>query len=251
MQKANVVVIASEGLTTNLLVERLSTHMNVCKIFIESSESKKTILKRRMKRLGFSKTAGQVLFLILALPFVKNRKNRIAAIIKQHKLSGAKLDDQFAQRIKTVNDPALVSQIEKENPTLIFINGTRILNKILLDKINCPIVNIHVGITPKYRGVHGGYWAVHNKDLAHFGVTLHLVDQGIDTGHVIAQKIITPEKEDNFKTYPLLQYCTGLDLISTNYEKLLGSEIKTIQPLTTESKLHYHPTLWEFWFGKR
>jgi folate-dependent phosphoribosylglycinamide formyltransferase PurN len=98
--------------------------------------------------------------------------------------------------------------------------------------------------------VHGGFWAVHHKDLNHFGVTLHLVDAGIDTGAVIAQRVITPTAEDNFKTYPILQYCHGLDLISENLESLLGGEIKTISPLTNESKLHYHPTLWEYVLGK-
>ncbi|NOQ74471.1 MAG: formyl transferase [Crocinitomix sp.] len=249
MQKANIVVIASEGLTTNLLAERLSAHMNVTKVFIETAESKTMILKRRRKRLGFLKTAGQVLFMTLALPFVKSRKNRISQIIQQYSLSGKTIDSELIQRINTVHDAELVQAIEKENPTLIFINGTRILKKTLLDKINCPIVNIHVGITPKYRGVHGGYWAVHNKDLAHFGVTLHLVDAGIDTGQVIAQKVISPEKEDNFKTYPVLQYCNGLDLISENFEGLLSGELKTVRPITDESQLHYHPTLWEFWTG--
>ena len=41
---------------------------------------------------------------------------------------------------------------------------------------------MHAGITPQYRGVHGGYWAVVNNDPEHCGVTIHFVDKGIDTG---------------------------------------------------------------------
>jgi methionyl-tRNA formyltransferase len=40
--------------------------------------------------------------------------------------------------------------------------------------INSKFVNIHVGITPKYRGVHGTYWALVNNDVENSGVTVHL-----------------------------------------------------------------------------
>lgn len=250
MSKANVVVIASEGLTTNLLVEHLSSRMNVTQVFIETPESKKAILKRRIKRIGFSKTIGQVLFMLFALPFVSKREKRVSQIIKDHNLNGNKIDSNITQRINSVHDKDFAQQLELAQPTLIFINGTRILKRALLEKIKCPIINIHVGITPKYRGVHGGYWAVHNNDLAHFGVTLHLVDAGIDTGRIIAQKVITPTKEDNFKTYPILQYCNGLDLIVAQQENLLNDQIVTTTPITQESKLHYHPTLWQFWLKR-
>ncbi len=248
MSKANVVVIASEGLTTNLLVEHLSHRVNVTQVFIETPESKKAILKRRIKRIGLSKTIGQVLFMLFALPFVPKKEKRISQIMKDHNLKGNEIDPNLIQQIDSVHDNAFAQQLETAQPTLIFINGTRILKKALLEKIKCPIINIHVGITPKYRGVHGGYWAVHNNDLAHFGVTLHLVDAGIDTGQIIAQKVIIPAKDDNFKTYPILQYCNGLDLISSQHENLLSDKIKTTAAITQESKLHFHPTLWQFWF---
>jgi folate-dependent phosphoribosylglycinamide formyltransferase PurN len=250
MQKAKAFVIASEGLTTNLLVERLSTHLEVTTVFIEPHESYKTILRRRIKRLGFIKTVHQVLFLVFVLPFIGKRKKRIAAILAHHKLSGKPLNSSIKQMVPSVHEASIAKWIISENPAVVFINGTRILKKSLLDQIDCPIVNIHGGITTIYRGVHGGYWAVHYNDLKHFGVTLHLVDAGIDTGAVIAQRVITPTAEDNFKTYPILQYCHGLDLISENLESLLGGEINTIPPVTKESKLHYHPTLWEFISGK-
>jgi folate-dependent phosphoribosylglycinamide formyltransferase PurN len=60
--------------------------------------------------------------------------------------------------------------------------------------INSKFVNIHVGITPKYRGVHGTYWALVNNDVENSGVTVHFVDEGIDTGNIINQAIVVPSK---------------------------------------------------------
>ena len=251
MQKAKIIVIASAGITTNLLVERLSARVNVSRVFLETAESKKTILKRRLKRLGIFKTIGQIMFMVLALPFIGDRKKRITAILEAHKLNGKPIDEKLITHINSVHDAGLTQLIIQEKPQLIFINGTRILKKTLLDQLTCPIVNIHVGITPKYRGVHGGYWAIRNNDLAHFGVTLHLVDSGIDTGQIIAQQVIQPKKEDNFKTYPVLQYCVGLDLINENLDHLLMDEVKTVDAMTSESHLYYHPSFWGYLFGKK
>ena len=121
MQKAKAIIIASEGLTTNLLVEKVSAHMTVSCIFIETSESKKTILKRRLKRIGFFKTFGQVLFLVFALPFVSNGKKRISQILKQHKLKGKAFDSNLIRPINSVHDSELIKEIEKEKPNIIFI----------------------------------------------------------------------------------------------------------------------------------
>jgi folate-dependent phosphoribosylglycinamide formyltransferase PurN len=63
------------------------------------------------------------------------------------------------------------------NPDLVIVNGTRIISKKVLSSINSKFVNIHVGITPKYRGVHGTYWALVNNDVENSGVTVHFVDE--------------------------------------------------------------------------
>ena len=56
------------------------------------------------------------------------------------------------------------------------------LRRPLLEACGCPVVNYHSGINPAYRGINGGYFALANGEPEHFGVTLHLVDLGVDTG---------------------------------------------------------------------
>jgi methionyl-tRNA formyltransferase len=107
-------------------------------------------------------------------------------------------------------------------------------------------INTHVGITPKYRGVHGGYWALANNDMQHFGVTVHKIDAGIDTGEVLYQKVILPTSSDNFSTYPLLQTAEGIKLILNVIEDFNFEGLRSTQSLVNESKLWYHPTLWGY-----
>jgi len=46
---------------------------------------------------------------------------------------------------------------------------------------------LHPGICPLYRNAHGCFWALADRDLAHVGMTLLRVDEGIDTGPMYLQ----------------------------------------------------------------
>ena len=49
----------------------------------------------------------------------------------------------------------------------------------------CPIVNLHTGYLPWNRGMYPNVWPL--VDWSPAGVTLHWMDEGIDTGDIIAQ----------------------------------------------------------------
>ena len=128
------------------------------------------------------------------------------------------------------------------------MNGTRILSKELLSKISVPIINIHVGITPKYRGIHGGFWAIKNNDLENFGVTIHHVDSGIDTGKIIDQVRIKPTKEDNYSSYSILQYVAAVKRLNELLNENKEFYLHTFKSPDLPSQLHYHPTIWQYLF---
>ncbi len=133
------------------------------------------------------------------------------------------------------------------------INGTRILSQRLLESTSATLINMHAGITPRYRGVHGGYWALASNDPENAGVTVHVVDPGIDTGDVLAQDRIEVTPQDNFMTYPLLQLEKGLPLLEQAVQAALAGTL-SYQSGVGPSQLYYHPTLISylsrrFWAG--
>ena len=77
--------------------------------------------------------------------------------------------------------------LDSLRPDLVVVHGTRIISARVLASAGCPVVNMHAGITPRYRGVHGGYWALAEQHPDWVGTTVHLVDAGIDTGGILAQ----------------------------------------------------------------
>jgi len=241
----NVIIIATEGLTTNLLFNGIKNDFEISRVILEPKIPSSTKVKRRIKNLGLFKVLSQIAFIKLIAPFFLS-KTRINEIIKTNNLSASTIPDSLITQINSVNEPSLIELIKKEKPSTIFINGTRIISKNILDQIEVPVINIHVGITPKYRGVHGGYWALFYNDSKNFGTTLHLVEEGIDTGDIIAQKIISPGKKDNFKTYPVLQFVQGIKMIEEASDEIKSGNITSKKSLTNESQLHYHPRFFQY-----
>ena len=71
---------------------------------------------------------------------------------------------------------------------------TKIINIPPLKSINC-----HAGLLPFYRGRNILNWVLIN-DEKEFGITVHYIDKGIDTGDIIFQKKYTITDDDNYKT---------------------------------------------------
>jgi len=129
-------------------------------------------------------------------------------------------------------------------PSVVVVNGTRIIGSHVLEAVDAPFINMHVGITPAYRGVHGGYWALAQGDPANFGVTVHLVDAGVDTGQVITQVRVRPGPLDNFATYPYLQVAVGVPALVEAVNAARTGAIQ-LREADLPSRLWSHPTLWD------
>ena len=240
---AKVVVIASKGVTTNMLVNKLIQHHELVRFYIETAPSKAKIVKNRMKQLGFFKVLGQLFFLLIGLRFVSDRPKK--RFIRQN-IAIAKNLRIPRQVISSVHDPSFIEEISQIECDFVVINGTRILSSNLIDQLKVPVLNIHVGITPAYRGVHGGYWALYDNKPHLCGTTLHYVDKGIDTGSVIDQAIVKMDRKDNFKSYPLKQYLKGIEMLLQFLGDRQEKKCELVDLLSTKSKLHYHPTIIQY-----
>jgi phosphoribosylglycinamide formyltransferase-1 len=209
------VILAQDGLTTQLLFEEVSKHWDVAAVVLEQKPDTSKILKSRAKKVGWLAVFGQILFVFI-VPTLLRSKKRIYQITRQYNYRPQTITSDLIIKTDSINEQITIDTLMEHEPQVIFVNGTRIISEEILSQINVPIVNIHVGITPKYRGVHGGYWALYNNDKDLFGVTLHYIDKGVDTGTVIDQSVIETQRSDNYKTYPVLQYVNGLKLLREN-----------------------------------
>lgn len=250
MANKKIVLLAGSGFSTDVVYNALQQQYDLSAVIIEAPVDKKTFLTRRIKKLGFFTVAGQVLFQAMIVPVLNAfSKKRKAQIIQENNLDDRPIPSEKIKNVSSVNSDETLLLLKEIDPDLVIVNGTRIIAKKILNAVPCKFINTHTGITPAYRGVHGTYWALVNKDEANSGVTVHLVDAGIDTGGILYQARVTTNKKDNFTTYPILQLAAGVPLLLQASNDALENNLTEIEG-TSSSKLWYHPTAWQYLYNR-
>ena len=240
-------MLAAKHDSTTFMFNALKNDFCIKNVIIEDRVSKKSLIIRRVKKLGLLKVIGQIIFMVFNLFLNKKSIKRINQIRLDEGLSDDNIDETLITRVSSVNSVQTLDILKNLDVDAIVVNGTRIISSKILESIDAPFINTHSGITPKYRGVHGGYWALVAKDKEHCGVTVHLVDKGIDTGGVLYQDIINITNEDDFNTYPYLQIALAIPLMKNAIRDVSNHSLNT-QKINLPSKLWSHPTIFEYFF---
>ena len=244
-----IVLLGTDGESTRIIYHHLSRNFEGVSVILEEPVSRGVLLKKRLRKIGAARVLSQILFLAAVRPALERLyKNRIKEIIRTHDLDVRPIPGEVVTNVRSANAPECCELLDNMGPRVVVVNGTRILSKGLLESTSASFINTHTGITPTYRGVHGGYWALYEGNPAQCGVTVHIVDTGVDTGNVIAQATIQPTARDGFPTYPYLQTAAALNLLTSAVSDALHGKLAS-QPSTGRSALWYHPGIVQYAVG--
>lgn len=87
-----------------------------------------------------------------------------------------------------INNHEIVDKIVALDPEVIISYGCSIIrSSILLERFHKKFINIHLGLSPYYRGSGTNFWPFVNNELQFVGTTFMFIDKGIDTGEIIHQ----------------------------------------------------------------
>lgn len=90
------------------------------------------------------------------------------------------------------------------------------------------LYNIHFSMLPAYKGMYTSAWPILNGQNS-TGVTLHEIDHGIDTGNIIAQKVINFNIKDTARSLYYLYMEFGKKLLSEYFDDLLNRRFSSIK----------------------
>jgi methionyl-tRNA formyltransferase len=93
-------------------------------------------------------------------------------------------------------------------PDVILVSGAPMLSANIFELSRRGTVNLHFGVSPDYRGMHTLVVPWQQGEYDRLGATLHLVDQGIDTGPVL------------FRVYPAMTPADDLVAVEANIVRL-------------------------------
>ena len=124
---------------------------------------------------------------LLELKHVKDRKNSenqffdpLIAKIKDNS------NPHFIRK-GAINDQKIVNKIMQMKPKLLICYGSSLIKSKLLQNFKGYFLNVHLGLSPYYRGSGTNIWPLINNEPHMVGATFMHIDEGIDTGKVIHQ----------------------------------------------------------------
>jgi folate-dependent phosphoribosylglycinamide formyltransferase PurN len=246
----DILLLGSDNPTTWIVYNSLVQEFGPFKALIEHGMPKRRLFFIRVRKLGLLTALSQLGFIFLIRPWLRRAATRrIESISRQQGLEATPPISRDVVRVSSVNAADCHAHLKEARPRLVIVNGTRILTAKTLTAIDALFINTHQGITPRYRGAHGAYWALHEGDPAHCGVTIHIVDPGIDTGDIIAQTPISAAADDNFVSYPFLQTAAALPLLVQATRDALNGKLES-SPVEGESAVWYHPGIFGYLRGR-
>ena len=101
---------------------------------------------------------------------------------------------------KNINSTEFIQKVSNYDCDIfVSLSFNQIFKTALINLPKFKTINVHAGKLPFYRGRNILNWALIN-DEKDFGITLHYVDEGIDTGDIILQHIFPITDADDYST---------------------------------------------------
>jgi methionyl-tRNA formyltransferase len=131
-----------------------------------------------------------------------------------------------------------IQLVKGYNPDIIVsYNYRHILKKDILGIPEKGAINLHISYLPWNRGTHPNIWSFIEDTPK--GVTIHYIDEGVDTGDILLQKeVLIEEENETLKTSYDMLHKVIQELFKSNWEKLRIGAIKST-PQPREGSLHY------------
>jgi phosphoribosylglycinamide formyltransferase 1 len=86
-----------------------------------------------------------------------------------------------------INEPRHAEDISALRPDLLACYGSSLIRTPLLSRFEGRFLNIHLGLSPYYRGSGTNFWPLVQGEPEFVGATFMHIDAGIDTGKIIHQ----------------------------------------------------------------
>jgi phosphoribosylglycinamide formyltransferase-1 len=118
--------------------------------------------------------------------------NRVdSEVFKEKNLPPVLISDDFYEILK---------YLKKLNPDLIVLAGfMKIVPSFIIDEFKGKIINLHPSILPEFKGLNAAKKSYEAKKAC--GITIHYASEELDSGDIILQYHINPNKFKNFEEY--------------------------------------------------
>lgn len=131
-------------------------------------------------------------------------------------------------KTQNVNSAEFIEQIRSFRVDLfVSMSFNQIFRKKLINLPPLKTINCHAGKLPYYRGRNILNWVLINDETS-FGITVHYMDEGIDTGDIILQKEYPITEEDDYGTLLNKAYEGCADVLYESIKLIQNNQVVRI-----------------------
>ena len=138
------------------------------------------------------------------------------------------LIESVTPKYRSINDEYYISLIREKKPDIIVVMGTCLIGREIISSAKY-VINMHTGLSPYYRGGNTNLWPFIENDFGYFGVTIHLMSLGIDSGSIIFTKRPKIEQSDNYGTINSKAIVLGVKLMVKAIEYIEDNRLNSIE----------------------
>lgn len=150
----------------------------------------------------------------------------------------AERNNLHTKSFKKIKSPDSIEYLKSLNLDFIFsIQYDQIINQSVIDTAKHGAINLHFSPLPRYRGVSPIALAMMNGEST-YGVTLHYMDPGVDTGDIIAQKMFDISQLNNARELYDMSTENSIELFKENIDSILN--LKNNRILQDNTKALYY-----------
>lgn len=128
-----------------------------------------------------------------------------------------------------INSQEFMDRMKKYDVDLfVSMSFNQIFRTAMINMPRLKTINCHAGKLPFYRGRNILNWALIN-DEKEFGITVHYLDEGIDTGDIILQDVYPITDEDDYGTLLTRAYDGCADVLYRAIKMIQNDKVKPIK----------------------
>lgn len=130
---------------------------------------------------------------------------------------------------QNINSEKILDRFKKyECDLFVSMSFNQIFKKEIIHMPKLKTINCHAGKLPFYRGRNVLNWVLIN-DETDFGITVHFVDEGIDTGDIILQQTYPISDEDDYNTLLNRAYIECANILYKAVKLIQNDDYKLIK----------------------
>ena len=153
--------------------------------------------------------------------------------VRSHSSRRAKLYESGISELPVLDVKSSVSDIREKYALVISLHCKQIFPPELVNTVRC--INVHPGYNPVNRGWYPQVFAI-NEGLP-IGATIHVMDEGVDTGNIIDRKLVEVRPWDTSKEVYERVLDAEMELVRKNLEAIVEGDYSPCPP-ETEGRFH-------------